>query len=146
MTAKVQSLRSLSRAERRALVQAWFLLLASDAALIFFPLPVVQKVLARLPLPEPGPDVSCTRLAYLVGVAARHHLRRVPCLQRSVALHEMLRRQGLAPELRIGVRREGGTLQAHAWLLFEGLPLGEPGDIEDRFLPLTRYRSDGSDA
>jgi hypothetical protein len=49
------------------------------------------------------------------------------CLKRSAVLYHLLRRDGRAVELCIGVRRDAaGALTAHAWLLWAGLPYLEP--------------------
>jgi hypothetical protein len=38
------------------------------------------------------------------------------CLPRALAAHAMLRRRGIASRLCLGVARERGALDAHAWL------------------------------
>ena len=44
------------------------------------------------------------------------------CLRRAVVLAAMLRREGLAPEVIIGVRHSAaGALEAHAWLRCDGV-------------------------
>lgn len=62
-------------------------------------------------------------------------LRRLPgpwhysCLKRAAVLYSLLRRAGVAPELRVGVRRSAtGALEAHAWLFRDGRPYLEPGE------------------
>ncbi len=65
------------------------------------------------------------------------------CLPRSLALQRMLARRGIASELRIGVRKESngaGGIAAHAWVEVDGVPLGEPQAIEERFQKLLRPR------
>ena len=37
----------------------------------------------------------------------------------------MLRRQGYAAKLRIGVRKKAGKLEAHAWVEYEGAALNQ---------------------
>ncbi len=56
------------------------------------------------------------RYARRIETAARLHFVRARCLHRSLALHEWLREEGLPSELRIGVRKQGGELKAHAWV------------------------------
>jgi hypothetical protein len=54
---------------------------------------------------------------------------RYTCLKRAAVLYHLLRRAGRPVELRIGVRRAGGTggaLAAHAWLVRDGVPYLEP--------------------
>lgn len=58
---------------------------------------------------------------------------RPSCLPRSLTLWWLLRRQGLPAELRIGVRREGDRLEAHAWVEQDGVVLGDHADVHDRF-------------
>jgi Transglutaminase-like superfamily len=45
---------------------------------------------------------------------------RLTCLQRTMALHRLLARRGVATRPQIGVRKQGGELQAHAWLEYQG--------------------------
>jgi hypothetical protein len=45
------------------------------------------------------------------------------CLRQALLLHWLLRRRGLQPELRIGVRKQGEALDAHAWMELDGHPL-----------------------
>jgi hypothetical protein len=47
------------------------------------------------------------------------------CLPRSVALWSLLRRQGVASQIVIGVRPGGAPLDAHAWVERNGQPINE---------------------
>ncbi len=60
------------------------------------------------------------RVAWLVDVAANRQPVIVRCLARSLALAWMLRRRGLNPEFRIGVKRDGDGVDAHAWVEWRG--------------------------
>jgi len=55
------------------------------------------------------------------------------CLSRSLALWWMLRREGLAPNLRLGVSRSTGEFAAHAWVELHGLVLNDTPDVDRRF-------------
>jgi hypothetical protein len=48
------------------------------------------------------------------------------CLVVSLALWWLLARQGIASELRVGIRKDGGTFEAHAWVECGGATLNEP--------------------
>jgi len=105
----------------------------------FLPLPRIQERLrsssarrraARAPL-------SQERLAQLVATASRHHLVSSHCLQRALVLEALLGEHGQPAELRIGVRRSKGSLEAHAWVEISGQPLAEPETIGERFFTLT---------
>src|SRR5262249_46738438 len=63
------------------------------------------------------------RLAWALGVAARHHLRPMRCLHQALALLLILRLMRLPAGLRIGVRTDAGALEAHAWVEYAGEPL-----------------------
>ena len=68
-----------------------------------------------------------------IDAVARHHIVSANCLERTVVLHDWLRREGLASVLRIGVRTERGVLSAHAWVELGGETVSDrPGSI-DRF-------------
>jgi len=51
-----------------------------------------------------------------VGVAGRHHVCRVQCLQRSPVLQRLLSQRGIGSDLRIGVQKMEGRVHAHARL------------------------------
>jgi len=65
-------------------------------------------------------------LARAVRRVARYGATRPLCLVRSVALLRLLHAAGLrAAELRVGVRREGASLLAHAWVELGGVALDD---------------------
>jgi len=64
--------------------------------------------------------------AHMVNAADRHGLFHPSCLVKSLTLWWMLGRQGITSELRVGVRKKGGNLEAHAWVEREGIALNEP--------------------
>lgn len=65
-------------------------------------------------------------LADAVRWTATHGLFRPYCLVRSLALQDLLRAEGIdGSEIRVGVRRDGGRLQAHAWVIWNGELLGD---------------------
>jgi hypothetical protein len=67
-------------------------------------------------------------VARVVGIAAGRGAVRTTCLRRSLMTSWLLRREGIPSTLRIGVRREGDEMLAHAWVEHEGVALesGEP--------------------
>jgi hypothetical protein len=68
---------------------------------------------------------TAQRLARLVSIAANHGPYRATCLRQSLALWWLLRRRRIPAELRIGVRKEQGELQAHAWVEHNGQALND---------------------
>ena len=77
------------------------------------------------------PEVQA--LGELVNIAARHSLGSRTCLTRSLLLSWLLRRRGVQSQLRIGVRFMQGTLDAHAWVECEGVPVNDSPDISKQF-------------
>jgi hypothetical protein len=76
------------------------------------------------------------RYARSIEAAARYHPVRARCLHRALVLHRWLRREGLPSELRIGVRKLGGALNAHAWVEVGGAVVGDHPAALAQFTPL----------
>ena len=75
------------------------------------------------------------RIGRLVNIAARRGPYKATCLGKSLALWWLLRRRGVAAELRIGVRLNEGVLDAHAWVEHAGVPINEQPDVAEEFAP-----------
>lgn len=72
-------------------------------------------------------DRKRTELASrMVNAAIRHVWRASTCLDKSLALWWLLGRQGIACEVRIGARKQGGKFEAHAWVERDGVAVNEP--------------------
>jgi hypothetical protein len=89
------------------------------------------------------------RYAGLLESASRVPFLRARCLQQSLALYLWLRGEGVASELRIGVRKEGGALRAHAWIELDGQVVNDHPAAVAAFTPLfstgtDRARPDGA--
>ncbi len=130
--------------EKRLLLEAWWTLLDAAARLRFTPRSTVARALAGLLAPPPeSAGTSQVGTSQAVGLAvaraAAHHLTAMTCLPRALALQRMLAKRGIPSALRIGVRKESGGgsgIAAHAWVEVDGVALGEPAAIEERFRPL----------
>ncbi|HEX5757819.1 MAG TPA: lasso peptide biosynthesis B2 protein, partial [Thermoanaerobaculia bacterium] len=84
----------------------------------------------------PPPDAGeVARLVELAAAACRG-VYPAGCLPRSLAMQRLLARRGAPAELRIGVRRREGVLEAHAWVEVDGRPVGEPEGVEELFAVL----------
>lgn len=85
---------------------------------------------------QPGERESeryAARTATLVYAAAGNVPVPSTCLSRSLTLWHLLRRQGVAADLRIGVRRADGAFQAHAWVEVGGAVLNDDASVHHRF-------------
>jgi len=144
MAQRLRQLRGLAAWEQRMLFQLLLLLPIIGAALRVLDVKRTCRLLAR-GIPKQriisqanhadaashNDDVQ--RIARLVTIAANHGLYRATCLRRSVALWWLLRRRGVAAKIRIGVRKDQGTLQAHAWVEHNGQPLNDTQDVSARY-------------
>ena len=119
----------LSWPERRVLAGAWLLL---PCVAIGLRLPGFARSQVAL---RPAKDTPKSRtdlreaesLARLVDAAARWNPVPATCLVRSMVLCRLLRRRGLAADLRIGVDNPDGGLSAHAWVEHGGVALAAAG-------------------
>jgi hypothetical protein len=88
-----------------------------------------QSTLQNL-LSKAGPPVGKAAPAAVVARAVRsaayRGLKSPSCLEKSLALWWLLRREGIASEVRIGAKKDGQRFQAHAWVECEGSVLNEP--------------------
>ena len=134
---RLAQLRALSPAQQRTLVAAWLWLPLFWLGLRFLGLPRFQAMLQRRPLAAGQaralalPDLQ--GLGDAVNIAARHTPFPATCLTRSLLLGWLLRRRGVASDLRIGVRLTNGVLDAHAWVECAGLPVNDQPDIAAQF-------------
>jgi hypothetical protein len=64
----------------------------------------------------------------MVRVAGHHTpIRRPSCLVESLTLWWLLRRQGILSHIRIGIRKDRGKFQAHAWVEYRGEAINDAG-------------------
>jgi hypothetical protein len=138
---KFQAARSLSLRDWLAVAGAWWVLLGFFVALRL----VSLKRLERFTRPKTGriavgPDIL--RWAWqresLIRMASRLHLLRMTCLPRALTLRWMLSRHGMQSQLCIGVNKTKTDFHAHAWVQMEAENIGEPEDIEERFVVLEK--------
>jgi len=76
--------------------------------------------------------------ARMVHAADRHGMVHPSCLAKSLTLWWLLGRQGITSRVRIGIRKENGKLQAHAWVEREGTALDEPKELHRHYAAFDR--------
>jgi hypothetical protein len=137
---ELAKLRALTGAERRFLAKAVVATTVVAGALPVFGFRRLHGALARssrrreLLFTTPGSaGARAKTAAKLVAIAAGRGPVRATCLRRSLVLWWLLRRDGIETVLRVGVNRDSGSLEAHAWVEFQGRPLGDDDDIATRF-------------
>jgi Transglutaminase-like superfamily len=82
---------------------------------------------------NPDAQLRASLTAQMVRVAGRHGIGNPSCLEVSLALWWLLARQGLASDLRVGIRKDGEKFEAHAWVECAGATLNEPGIKHHQF-------------
>ncbi len=65
----------------------------------------------------------------MVRAARRYTLLKFNCLEESLTLWHLLGKQQIPARLRIGVRKNNGVFEAHAWVEHDGVALNEPESI-----------------
>ena len=64
-------------------------------------------------------------ISRMVRAAARYGFVRASCLEESLTLWHLLRKQGHEAKLRIGVRKKAQKFEAHAWVEHDGTALNQ---------------------
>lgn len=139
MISKLRAFAGLSWSDKGLFLEAWLLLLALNVGLRLLPFRWVRgwaDRAARVAEPRRDGGRQVERCRRLVATAAANHLPSTACLARSIALRAVLARRGVETSMRVGVQREDGELAAHAWVEWDGRAIGEPEDVERRYLPL----------
>jgi hypothetical protein len=135
-----QRYRRLVPEDRQLLLRAMVLLPCTEAGLRLFGFRRWQLLLAKRHSGL-GDSASATgdklplaqRTASIVVAASRQGLIKGNCLSQSLVLWHLLRRAGTSPDLRIGVRRSAGRMEAHAWVEFQGVILNDSEDVYQRY-------------
>ncbi len=88
------------------------------------------------PAQAAGLRASARRMARLVAVAARY--AGGACLAQAIVLCFLLDRRGVASQLKIGVRKRDGKLEAHAWVEVDGVALPDGHEEGLPYVPFGR--------
>jgi Transglutaminase-like superfamily len=132
---------ALSGYERSLLVRAWCLLPIVAMLVQSRGLGFTQDLLARLPCREceiERLDAHIQTTVRMVRVAVRYNHSCGNCLKQSLVLWVLLRVQGIASEIRIGVQREADLFCAHAWVEYQGRVLNDTTEVHQQFQAFDR--------
>ncbi|MEB3826593.1 lasso peptide biosynthesis B2 protein [Phormidium sp. CCY1219] len=141
---KSRSFWGLEESDRWLVLQAFGLLVFVAISLRLRGLKQTQAAVARkrslweFSLSNEEKTAKIVQTTRMVRLAARYCQPWANCLKKSLVLWGLLRRQGIDSELRIGVRREEGKFEAHAWVECEGFVLNDSGNVRDRFATFDR--------
>jgi len=135
MTGKLSKFLALTAAEKGLFLKTAMLSPLFWLGLRVFGLARLQSWIDHSPLAKKT-SYSVTKLqgiGTLVNSAAHYAPGPVTCLTRSLLLRWLLRRRGIASDLRIGVQLVQGRLDAHAWVEVAGVPINDAPDVGQRF-------------
>jgi hypothetical protein len=121
----------LARCERRAAVRAVLWLAGAGLAVRVLSYRTITRLAARVPVRPRRTPVDIERCA----LAVRRATMFIPgasCLVQGLAAACMLRRDGVASVLHIGVRLDARALRAHAWVESGGKIVTGAGDAVGR--------------
>lgn len=96
----------------------------------------LKRTLARaVPLRSPrSPAAEVAAVtSRMVSIGANRSPLPSTCLSRSLTLWLLLRLRRIDSEVCLGVRRDGGAFDAHAWVELLGSPLNDTSDVGERF-------------
>ena len=132
---------ALTGRERIVLIQAMILLPVARMGR-WVRIREFQRILGRLLL-FPGERKSsggtvmetARRVSRMVAIAAGRTSFRPSCLERSLVLWALLGRHGIDGELHLGVSKDNGDFEAHAWVELNGTVLNDTDDVRERFAP-----------
>jgi hypothetical protein len=119
------------------LSRAAVLVCAVRLALWFVPFARLRRVVVFLARPRlrRQSHYSADQLSWAVR-AISQYVPRATCLTQALVLHIMLRQEGLHSRIRIGVSKDAGHFEAHAWVESQDqVVIGDSG--LQRFTPMT---------
>ena len=136
----LKQLRQLSIFEFKVLLLSILLLPILALAIKFKGFKWTQTLLSKhLPkkhgilIPEDEQLKVARSVARMVSVAANYGFYSANCLKKSLLTWWLLRRRGIAIELKIGVNKGAGDFNAHAWVEYRGNVLIDTTDVGQRF-------------
>lgn len=84
-------------------------------------------------IPEDEQLKIAQSVARVISIAANHGFYSANCLKKSLLTWWLLRRRGIPIELKIGVNKDVGDFNAHAWVECRGNVLIDTTDVGQRF-------------
>lgn len=144
LIANLNKVRELSRKERGLLFQSVLLLPVIHAALLLLGFVRLQRLMETLtplkPLPRTLSEAEtlprAREITRIVSIAAGHGLYRATCLRRSMLVWWFLRREGIPSHICFGVRMTDRTLEAHAWVEWDGIVLNDSITVHEQYKAL----------
>ena len=127
--------------DRALILRAMLVLPLTGTGLRIFGFRRCKAWIEQFPIHESSPcageqDVQLAfaeRAVRAIRSAELHGLATPNCLERSLVLWWLLRRHGIRGELRIGARKSGMLLEAHAWVELAGKVLNDHNEVDKHY-------------
>jgi hypothetical protein len=138
---KLRRFRKRPREDRTLILRAALILPAIETGLRLFGFrrckQWIEKLSPRSRLPQSMPASiqreTALRAVRAVRSAELHGPANPNCLERSMTLWWLLRREGVDGELHIGARRDGPRFAAHAWVELSGQVLNDDAEVHQHY-------------
>ena len=82
--------------------------------------------------------LGITKTARMVRSASHFGPFQATCLGQSLTLWLLLQQQNISSAIKIGVRKNAGRLEAHAWVERNGIALNETDAVHEHYAPFER--------
>lgn len=129
---RLRKLVAITKSDRRLLVSAILLLTTVRLGLLLLPFQTLRRFLTKITqtTSKLKTDQSLDKVVWAVRVASRY-MPGIKCLARALTTQVLLGRRGYQTQLRIGVAKGQGGLEAHAWVESQGrVVIGGLKDLE----------------
>ena len=137
---KWRRFRKRSSEERGMILRAMLMLPLVEIGLRTLGFCRLKEKIERLPIRELSSASQTTsssqkklHILRAVRSAELHGFSTPNCLERSLTLWWMLRRAGIASELRIGARKSDSRFEAHAWIEVDGQVLNDTPEVHAHY-------------
>jgi hypothetical protein len=138
---KWRGFRKLPPLERRLVFSAMVFLPLTEAGLRFMGFrrwtQVIEHFSRSVPqrqIREPAVQLEVTEKVARAARAAERHAPGTPnCLERSLTLWWLLRREAVDGKLHIGARKSESRFEAHAWVEVGGVVLNDSPDVHEHY-------------
>jgi len=130
--------RKRSVEERALILRAMVILPLTGIGLRVFGFRRWKELLEQISLPARASEAMAPAIQFEFAVRAVRSVElngpATPnCLERSMTLWWLLRREGIGGELHIGARKNGPRLEAHAWVELGGQVLNDSAEIHNHY-------------
>lgn len=130
MWERFRRFRELDRLARENFLRAWVMLPLVALSLRWRGFRATQgslRLLTQNSTQSPSNAIKVAAIsARMVNAADRYGVVHPSCLAKALTLWWLLARQGIAGDLRIGIRKHNEKFEAHAWVEHQGAALNEP--------------------